>query len=87
MSEPNHLERALQAIPRTPPIISKPNKPIPPTPEEIRSARTCHTKVPYPTAQAAKNKARINESLEVGLKLYFYRCATCHRWHLTRTKP
>ncbi len=87
-----HLDKALKrGLKRTAPPAPGPKspkpEPVPPSPEEVQSGRTCYRKTPYMTAQDAANRLRVNEAENPGLKLYYYKCATCHRWHLTRSKP
>lgn len=82
------LKKELKSVaPSAPaPKPVKPN-PVPASPEEVRSGRTCYRKTPYLTVQEAKNRLRIKETENPGLKLYYYKCAICHKWHLTRSKP
>ncbi len=61
--------------------------PLPPDPAKLRSGRSCHRKTPYGSAQEATEALDECESNNPGLKLYLYKCATCHRWHLTKSKP
>ena len=84
------LSRGLAIHHQPQPVKLAPKPPLPPInihPEEIRSGRTCYRKKPYASAQEANETLNEREATSPGLKLYTYKCQTCHKWHLTRIKP
>lgn len=95
MSDPiQHMHAALSrglAIHHQPqPVKLAPKPPLPPIkidPEEVRSGRSCIRKKPYASAQEANEVMNQQEAVNPGLKLYAYKCQTCHKWHLTKSKP
>lgn len=52
-------------------------------PQEFRDAPVCSSKNQYPTAQVAAYYATVRESLDPGSILRYYKCRSCHKWHLT----
>jgi len=48
--------------------------------------RTCTSKTPIRTQEAAHRRAR-EKTAERGVKHYVYSCPYCYNWHLTKKPP